>query len=120
MKDSIMIQKASDFAVAIIELNKALLKKKEFEISCQIKRSGTAIGALICEAQFAESPADFVHKMRIALKECHETEYWLNLLHRTHYISTNQYNELLEQNTVLKRMLIASINTKNRNLESSK
>ena len=120
MKDSIMIQKASDFAVAIIELNKSLQKKKEFEISCQVKRSGTAIGALICEAQFAESPADFIHKMRIALKECHETEYWLNLLHRTHYISTNQYNELLEQNTVLKRMLIASINTKNRNLESSK
>ena len=60
-----MIQKASDFAVAIIELNKALLKKKEFEISCQVKCSGTAIGALICEAQFAESPADFVHKMHI-------------------------------------------------------
>ena len=119
MKDSVMIQKASDFAVAIIELNKSL-QKKEFEISCQVKRSGTAIGALICEAQFAESPADFIHKMRIALKECHETEYWLNLLHRTRYISTNQYNELLEQNTVLKRMLIASINTKNRNLESSK
>jgi len=120
MKDSIMIQKASDFAVAIIELNKVLLKKKEYEISGQIKRSGTAIGALICEAQFAESLADFIHKMRIALKECHETEYWLNLLHRTHYIADNQYKELLERNTALKRMLIASINTKNRNLESSK
>ena len=75
MKDSIMIQKASDFAVAIIELNKVLLKKKEYEISGQIKRSGTAIGALICEAQFAESPADFIHKMRIALKECHLCDY---------------------------------------------
>lgn len=75
MKDSIMVLKASDFAVAIIELNKTLLKKKEYEISGQVKRSGTAIGALICEAQFAESQADFIHKMRIALKECHETEY---------------------------------------------
>ena len=109
------------FSVKINKLRKYLREEQhEYNNSDQIQHSGTAIGALICEAQFAESPADFIHKMRIALKECHETEYWLNLLHRTHYISDNQYNELLEQNTVLKRMLIASINTKNRNLESSK
>ena len=68
-----MIQKASDYAVAIIELNKTLVKKKEYEISCQIKRSGTAIGANHREAISAESDIDFVHKLAIAQKECNET-----------------------------------------------
>ena len=73
MKDSILANKAMDFAVKIVELHKELVyKKKEREMAGQIKRSGTAIGALLCEAKFAESSADFVHKMRIALKECHE------------------------------------------------
>ena len=112
MKDSILADKAMDFAVKIVELHKELLyKKKEREMAGQIKRSGTAIGALLCEAKFAESSADFVHKMKIALKECQETDYWLNLLHRTNYIDNNQYEDLETQNTKLKKMLISSINT---------
>lgn len=112
MKDSILANKAMDFAVKIVELHKELVyKKKEREMAGQIKRSGTAIGALLCEAKFADSSADFVHKMRIALKECHETDYWLNLLHRTNYIDGNQYKDFETQNTELRKMLISSINT---------
>ena len=112
MKESILTDKAMDFAVKIVELHKELVfKKKEREMAGQIKRSGTAIGALLCEAKFAESSADFVHKMRIALKECHETDYWLNLLHRTNYIDDKQYEDLITQNTELRKMLISSINT---------
>jgi len=112
MTESTMSQKAMDFAVTIVELHKELVyKKNEREMAGQIKRSGTAIGALLCEAKFAESSADFVHKMKIALKECHETDYWLNLLHRTNYIVDKQYEDLETQNTELRKMLIASINT---------
>lgn len=112
MKESILANKAMDFAVKIVELHKELVhKKKEREMAGQIQRSGTAIGALLCEAKFAESTADFVHKMKIALKECHETDYWLNLLHRTNYIDDKQYEDLETQNTELRKMLISSINT---------
>lgn len=112
MKESILANKAMDFAVKIVELHKELVhKKQEREMAGQIKRSGTAIGALLCEAKFAESTADFVHKMKIALKECHETDYWLNLLHRTNYIDDKQYEDLETQNTELRKMLISSINT---------
>lgn len=114
--ESILAQKAMDFAVDVVNLHKDLTKnKKEYEMSVQVKRSGTAIGALLCEAKFAESSADFVHKMKIALKECHETEYWLTLLHKTDYISEEHYNELINANVELKKMLISSINTINNN-----
>lgn len=114
MTESLMSHKAMDFAVKIVELHKELVyKKKEYQIADQIKRSGTAIGALLCEAKFAESTADFVHKMKIALKECHETEYWLSILQRTDYLTKEQFDELMSDNTELKRMLISSINTLN-------
>ena len=113
MKESILANKAMDFAVKIVELHKELVhKKKEFQIADQVKRSGTAIGALICEANFAESPADFVHKMRIALKECHETDYWLTLLNKTKYVTKEKFDELIGNNTEIKRILIASIKTR--------
>lgn len=112
MKESILANKAMDFAVKIVELHKELVgHKKEREIAGQIKRSGTAIGALLCEAKFAESAADFVHKMKIALKECHETDYWLNLLHKTNYIDNKQFEEFEQLNVELRKMLISSINT---------
>ena len=113
MTESVMSQKAMDYAVMIVNLHKELVgQKREREIAGQIKRSGTAIGALLCEAKFAESSADFVHKMKIALKECHETAYWLKLLYKTEYIDAEQYNEFMSQNMELMKMLIASINTK--------
>ena len=112
MTESIMSQKAIDYAVKIVELHKELVhKKKEYQIADQIKRSGTAIGALLCEAKFAESTADYVHKAKIALKECHETEYWLNILQRTNYLTKEKFDELMSENTELKKMLISSVKT---------
>ena len=111
MTVSIMSQKAMDYAVKIVELHKLLVyKKKEYQIADQIKRSGTAIGALLCEAKFAESTADYIHKMKIALKECHETSYWLTLLRKTDYIDDTHFEDMESQNLELRKMLIASIN----------
>lgn len=112
MTESIMSQRAMDYAVRIVELHKELVhKKKEFQIADQIKRSGTAIGALLCEAKFAESTADYIHKMKIALKECHETEYWLTILQRTDYLTNEEFDGFMNDNTEIKRMLISSIKT---------
>ena len=87
MKKNIVLDKSFAFAVRIVNLNKFLVaEKKEYVLSKQILRSGTAIGALIREAQQAESNADFVHKLSIALKEANETDYWLLLLSKTKYI----------------------------------
>ena len=119
MVESIILNKAEDFAVEIVSLHKELtIRKKEFQIADQIKRSGTAIGALVCEAIYAESSADFIHKLKIALKECHETEYWLRLLFRSEYIKNEEYETLSNSNLELKRMLIASINTKSKNADA--
>lgn len=112
MKESILAEKAMGFAVKIVELHKELVqKKKEYQIADQVKRAGTAIGALLCEAKYAESPADFVHKMKIALKECHETDYWLTLLYKTDYINVEHFEDLSNKNIELRKMLISSINT---------
>ena len=75
-------EKSFAFAVRVVNLYKYLrAEKKEFVLSKQLLRSGTAIGALVREAEQAESKPDFVHKMSIALKEANESEYWLTLLH---------------------------------------
>ena len=81
MKENIVKNKSFDFALRIVKLYKFLIEeKREFVISKQLLRSGTAIGALIREAEHAESKADFIHKMSISLKEANETEYWIDLL----------------------------------------
>ena len=77
-----------DFAIRIVRLNKYLLEQKnEYVMSKQILRSGTSIGANISEAEMAQSTADFIAKMHIALKEANETKYWLELLQKTDYIT---------------------------------
>ncbi len=87
MKENIVKDKSFAFALRVVKLAKYLeSEKKEFVLSRQVLRSGTAIGALVREAEHAESRADFVHKMNIALKEASETLYWLDLLHQGGYI----------------------------------
>ncbi|MBI2257497.1 MAG: four helix bundle protein [Flavobacteriia bacterium] len=82
----------------VTQLNKFLVfEKKEYIISKQIIRSGTAIGALTREAQHAESNADFIHKLSIALKEANETDYWLLLLFKTEYIEDKIYKSLFDE-----------------------
>ncbi len=112
MKENILAEKSALFAVRIIKLHQYLLKNKhEAVISKQILRSGTSIGANITEANYAQSKADFVSKLHIALKETAETEYWLKLLIMSDLIAENMGNSLTEDCLEIKRMLISSLNT---------
>ena len=95
MKENVIIQKSFAFSVRIVNLYKYLSQQKhEYMISKQIYKSGTSIGANIAEAQRAQSTADFVSKMKIALKEANETQYWLQLLHDTTYITDREFDSI--------------------------
>jgi four helix bundle protein len=101
VKENIIMRKSFAFSVRIMNLHKYLCRKKgEYVVSRQICKSGTSIGANVAEAQRAQSTADFVAKMKIALKEANETQYWLRLLHETKYLSDKEfaslYGDLLE------------------------
>lgn len=78
-KDNVILKETFEFAVLIILFTNKLQESKNFVLANQILKSGTSIGANVKEAQNAESAADFIHKMKIALKEADETEYWLFL-----------------------------------------
>ncbi|CCK80690.1 four helix bundle protein [Desulfobacula toluolica] len=110
MRENAVLEKSFDFAVRIVNLNKHLVsRKKEFVLSKQVLRSGTAIGAMVREAQHAESNADFIHKLSIALKEANETDYWLLLLNRTQYIQADQFISLKNDMEELLKLLISII-----------
>ena len=95
MKENVIMQKSFAFSVRIMNLQKYLSKKQgEYVVSRQICKSGTSIGANVAEAQRAQSTADFVSKMKIALKEANETQYWLKLLYETKYLSDREYVSL--------------------------
>lgn len=112
MAESIMLDKAKDFAVNIVTICKSIKEShRESVLTNQLSRSGTSIGANIHESKYAQSPADFVSKMQIALKECYESEYWLELLNRTGYLKDEQYKTVLNECGQIRRMLISSINT---------
>ena len=101
MKENIIMRKSFAFSVRIMNLHKYLSRKKgEYVVSRQICKSVTSIGANVAEAQRAQSTADFVSKMKIALKEANETQYWLRLLRETDYLSDQEFkslhNDLLE------------------------
>ena len=112
MSKSILRDKSYLFAIRIVKLSQYLqVKKKEFILSKQIIRSGTAIGALIKEAEFGQSKPDFISKLYIALKEANETEYWLMLLKDTDYITELEFSSLFKECTELIKMLVSSIKT---------
>ena len=116
MADSVMLENAKDFAVKIVNTCKEIkTDKKESVMTNQLLRSGTSIGANIHESKYAHGTADFISKMQIALKECYESEYWLELLFRTDYIEEDKYNELKNVCGTIRRMLISSINTTKKN-----
>lgn len=101
-------EKSFDFSIRIVNLYKHLAyKHKEYILSKQIVRCGTSIGANVSEAQKAQSKADFVAKMSIALKEANETQYWLRLLYRTDYINKPQYESLFSDVDELISLLTA-------------
>ena len=112
MKESILKTKSYDFALGIIKMTRELNEnKREFVLSKQALRSGTAIGALVREAEFGQSLADFSSKLSIALKEANETEYWLSLLKDSGYIGNDAFIELDTQCVELIRILVASVKT---------
>ena len=116
MADSPLIVKSKTFALDVIQVCKYLrVEKCESALINQILRSGTSIGANISEALYAHGKADFIAKLQIALKECSETEYWIELI-----LESGYYHEkfLLDNCVELKRMLIASINTAKSSVEN--
>lgn len=102
MKENVIKIKSFSFALRIVKLYQYLqIEKKEFVLSKQLLRSGTAIGALIREAEQAESNADFIHKMAIALKEANETDYWIDLLFQSGYLDEAAFNSIQKDLTEL-------------------
>lgn len=106
MTESVIRDKSKAFAIRIVRLYRYLCdEKKEFVLSKQLLRSGTSIGANVVEAQAAVSKKDFLAKMYVSFKECCETEYWLELLHETGYLSDSEFESINQDNTTLKKLL---------------
>ena len=111
--------KSYAFAKRIVNMVKYIdCPNKMISLTNQIFRSGTAICALVREAEFAQSPSDFINKLHIALKECNETVYWLNLLYDTGFISEKEYESMAIDSKELLALLISSLKTaKKRNVK---
>ena len=109
MKKNIVKEKSFKFAIRTVRLYKYLIFKKEYIISKQLLRSGTSIGALIREAEQAESRSDFIHKLSIALKEANEADYWLELLFKTAYLSSKEYQTIMYDCRELIKLLTSII-----------
>jgi len=111
-RDDPLSDKSFAFALRTIRLGKYLKDEhKEYILSKQVLRSGTAIGALIAEGKYAQSKADFLHKLSIALKEASETEYWIRLLKESNYIDDKMFVSLYKDLDEILRLLIASTKT---------
>jgi four helix bundle protein len=111
-KESVLKNKSYSFAIRIVRLSQHLQhEKKEFILNKQIVRCGTAISALVREAEFAQSNADYISKFSIALKEANETDYWLCLLRDTEYIDTKLYDSLASDCRELISILVSTVKT---------
>ena len=116
-KPNVIRDKSFAYALRTVKLCRYLnTKKKEYTISKQLLRSGTAIGALVREAEHAESKQDFIHKLSIALKEANETDYWLDLLYQSEFISPPQYHSIHPETVELIKLLVSIINSSKANL----
>ena len=119
--DSVLKDKSYVFASRVVKLRKYLVRsKKEYVLSAQVLRSGTSVGALIREAQYAQSKKDFINKLSVALKEANETQYWLSLLKDADYITENAHNSLHSDIIELIKLLTSSVNTAKSNSRSSR
>ena len=112
MRENVVRDKSFAFALRVVKPAKFLeSEKREYVLSRQLLRSGTAVGALVREAEHAESKADFIHKMNIALKEANETLYWLELLHRGEYIDKDSFQSIGSDSDELVKLLVAIVKT---------
>jgi four helix bundle protein len=108
----ITLEKSRKFAIRIYNLYKHLCDtKREYTLAKQLLRSGTSIGANLSEAQYSVSRKEFLVKEKIALKECAETEYWLDLLKETGLLTQNEYNSIIQDCKEILKLLIASTKT---------
>ncbi len=112
MNENTVKIKSKKFAVRVVNLYKHLVKNRgEYILSKQILRSGTSIGANLAESEAAISQNDFLSKVYIALKECHETIYWLDLLYETEYLNKKEYESLKCDCEEIRRMLSSTTKT---------
>ncbi|MCI6727519.1 MAG: four helix bundle protein [Bacteroidales bacterium] len=120
MKDNIIQIKSKAFAIRIIRLYRYLIEtKKEYVLSKQLLRSGTSIGANICEALCGVSKKDFLSKMHISFKECVETQYWLDLLAETDYLSKSEYDSISSDCEELRKLLSSITKSTNENIRQN-
>ena len=116
VSDNVLVDKTISFSIRIVKCYNYLQdEKKEVVMSKQLLRSGTGIGANVHEAIFAQSRADFVSKMNIALKEANETSYWLLILSKTAYLESNVYISLRQDIDEIIRILISTLKTTRKN-----
>ena len=119
MRDNVVRDKSFRFAVRVVNLYKFLTsEKKEFVLSKQLLRSGTSVGAMIREAEHAESKTDFKHKMAIAQKEINETLYWLELLRTTDYLNEEQYISIYTDAVEIIKLVTTIIKTTKTNINN--
>lgn len=113
MAENKLADLSTEFAIQILKLTDNI--KGHYSLSNQLERSGTSIGANIREAKYAHSRPDFIAKLQIALKECYETEYWIEIAQRANIMLDEQAKGVLHDCGTIRRMLIASINTAKEN-----
>ena len=113
MAENKLADLSTEFAVQILKLTDSI--KGHYSLANQLERSGTSIGANIRVAKYAHGKADFIAKLQIALKECYETEYWIEIAQKANIVSEESVKTLLHDCGVIRRMLIASINTSKEN-----
>lgn len=115
MRENKLADLSMNFAIKALSLADEI--EGHYSLKNQFERSATSIGANIREANYAQSKADFISKLQIALKECYETEYWLELFSKSQIVSHNRIKALLHDCGEIRRMLVASINTSKSNQE---
>ena len=119
-KEGALKNKSYSFAIRIVKLTQLLQENKEYVLSRQVLKSGTSVGALVREAEFAQSKLDFINKLSIALKEANETSYWLSLLNDTNYIDEKLFNSLQADCKELISILVAIVKTTKKNMLDEK
>ncbi|MDQ1167272.1 MULTISPECIES: four helix bundle protein [unclassified Flavobacterium] len=121
MKNNIVKNKSFEFAIRIVKLYQYLSNdKKEFILSKQLLRSGTSIGAMIREAEHAESKSDFIHKFAIAQKEANEVIYWLELLKATDYLNQKEFENINNDAVSILKLITSIIKTSKSQLSKSR
>ncbi|KQX06295.1 four helix bundle protein [Flavobacterium sp. Root420] len=112
MRNNVIKDKSFDFAIRIVKLYQYLsTEKKEFTLSKQLLRSGTSIGAMVREAEHAESKSDFIHKFAIAQKEANESVYWLELLKATDYLNDNEFENINSDAIAILKLITSILKT---------